>query len=293
MQNEVGAGSGDAYIQCSASHVYCLKDATNAVVSDHSCCPAFGIEIVGPNLRVNALALSIASIASKQGQPLQVAVTEPLTTLMHIFDVCTYNPDYLLSVARVLKALVMALHNFNSFYQTRIPEFRDSNITGFQQLPYALAENPSRFQQPRLLNPETKMTIFTAIENLGDRTRPVLCKFVRRYGEQVHRVWADKGHAPALYEVINLVGGWQLLVMEYLSDGDKWNSVDALQSSLSSAQFSALRDAILSAVAVVHAAPLSNDSSSGGSRAHGSRAGSGLTAHGDLRAPNIMARYAH
>lgn len=51
-QNETGTGSGDAYVQCSACHIYCLEGAPNAVVvSDHSCCPAFGIEIVGPHVR--------------------------------------------------------------------------------------------------------------------------------------------------------------------------------------------------------------------------------------------------
>lgn len=44
-----------------------------------------------------------------------------------------------------------------------------------------------------------------------------MVKFTRTYSEVVHDLLAGKGFAPELLAVEDLVGGWKMVVMEYLS----------------------------------------------------------------------------
>jgi len=46
---------------------------------------------------------------------------------------------------------------------------------------------------------------------------PIVVKFTRTYSKVVHDLLASKGFAPELLAVEDLVGGWKMVVMEYLS----------------------------------------------------------------------------
>jgi len=46
---------------------------------------------------------------------------------------------------------------------------------------------------------------------------PIVVKFTRTYSKVVHNLLAGKGFAPELLAVEDLVGGWKMVVMEYLS----------------------------------------------------------------------------
>ena len=97
--------------------------------------------------------------------------------------------------------------------------------------------------------------------------------------------------------------------MEHLLPADGWRSLDKilLEKKLGEARFRDLKDTISSALADVHAVPLpineaNNSSSSSGSSGSGSGSSSSaqdssgigsnmqLSAHGDLRPNNILAR---
>ena len=62
-----------------------------------------------------------------------------------------------------------------------------------------------------------KLLVFTACRD----GQVVLIKFVQRYGEAVHRRWADAGLAPKLLACDALPGGWLMVAMELLPL-DRW-----------------------------------------------------------------------
>ena len=47
--------------------------------------------------------------------------------------------------------------------------------------------------------------------------KPIVVKFTRTYSKVVHELLAGEGFAPELLAVEDLVGGWKMVVMEYLS----------------------------------------------------------------------------
>jgi phosphotransferase family enzyme len=47
--------------------------------------------------------------------------------------------------------------------------------------------------------------------------KPIVVKFTRTYSEVVHKLLVSKVLAPELFAVEDLVGGWKMVVMEYLS----------------------------------------------------------------------------
>lgn len=75
-------------------------------------------------------------------------------------------------------------------------------------------------------NEEDHPLIFKAIAHIGEDTRPVIVKIVyNRYGEEVHRVLAERGMAPRLYGVKKLEGGPVMVVMEDLSVNREWTTL--------------------------------------------------------------------
>ena len=60
--------------------------------------------------------------------------------------------------------------------------------------------------------------IFLA-EHIGPKANAklIVVKFTQTYLEVVHRLLADNGFVPKLIAVKDLVGGWKMVVMEYLS----------------------------------------------------------------------------
>ncbi|MCO5556164.1 hypothetical protein L7F22_033935 [Adiantum nelumboides] len=59
-----------------------------------------------------------------------------------------------------------------------------------------------------------------------------LFKYCKRYGKEVHQVWAEVGLAPKLFAYKSIVGGWFAIEMEYLSEADGWKSIYQCSNSV-------------------------------------------------------------
>ena len=105
-----------------------------------------------------------------------------------------------------------------------------------------------------------------------DSTHQQLCiKFTHQYGEDVHRFCAAKGHAPKLYAVQRLPGGFYMVVMADIGEEyiDLHNFVNNDQEIRLSAAYAELRENIRSFLEEMHQAGW---------------------VHGDLRATNVMVK---
>ncbi|PFH47701.1 hypothetical protein AMATHDRAFT_151491 [Amanita thiersii Skay4041] len=54
--------------------------------------------------------------------------------------------------------------------------------------------------------------------------RRLCVKFVRRYSQEAHKFWEERGRAPELITVNMLPAGWLMVVMEYLQGFEHWKS---------------------------------------------------------------------
>ncbi|PFH48176.1 hypothetical protein AMATHDRAFT_42456 [Amanita thiersii Skay4041] len=54
--------------------------------------------------------------------------------------------------------------------------------------------------------------------------RKICVKFVRRYSQEAHRFWEERGRAPELIVVNMLPAGWLMVIMEYLQGFEHWSS---------------------------------------------------------------------
>jgi len=68
--------------------------------------------------------------------------------------------------------------------------------------------------------------LFQAVES--ESRTPILIKFTRRYAVEMHRLLAEKCHAPQLYGCQDLPGGWKMVAMEWLPD-EAWMTLNHVQ----------------------------------------------------------------
>lgn len=142
---------------------------------------------------------------------------------------------------------------------------------------------PCRLRDIKLL-PQPKMNLFAAFSTKHGVL--VRCKFVQRYGKEVHRLWAQRGHAPNLLDCIQLAGSWQLVIMEDLSLVDGWHTADSHLLFANQSDVTDLYEAVAKALDVVHGSSSSSNSSNNNSVIEEMV----KPVHGDLRGPNVMAR---
>jgi hypothetical protein len=224
-------------------------------------CPALAIELVGPLLRVNAL----ASLHSNR------VLCEPLTAFIPVL-LLRDQPLAMARLVATLWALRNAVGRLNAHYKGFTPPQAGLACT---------APGASREPGIALPYPLRDAARFTEVVHLCDdkllyaardktRSDALVCvKFSRRgYGREVHAAWAEAGHAPLLYEVRALPGGLTMVVMELLPRIHDWCMLsDSLPPEAWAAAHAALR--------VVHATLLP---------------GGGYGVHGDCRPNNILLR---
>jgi hypothetical protein len=120
------------------------------------------------------------------------------------------------------------------------------------------------------LESEHNLIFFGDLDSTVDRQK--LCvKFTHQYGEDVHRFCAENGHAPKLYAVQRLSGGFYMVVMDDIGEEyiDLHNFVNDGQEIRSSAEYTELKDNIRTFLEEMHEAGW---------------------VHGDLRSINIMVK---
>lgn len=184
--------------------------------------PKLAIELVGPQLRISALAsLQLGDV-----------LCEPLTPFLNLLPT-TGQPLALARLVATLSALKASVHALQRVYADTPPS---PAIAGDSALPHPLAcggfTQSSHLGNGRLL--------WSALDAAGRR---VCVKFTpHAYGEAVHKAWAAQGLAPELHSVSLLPGGLRMVVMELLP-APEWAPLDLEDGGALDAALAALRKA--------------------------------------------------
>ncbi len=167
-------------------------------------------------------------------------------------------------LARTFCALKKALDALDIYYQslpqTELQQMKFPYITSFK----VLNGTEIQFKYLKQLY-ETKLLFLVeqCNDNNADYTffpQRLLVKFVRQYGIEAHQTCADLGIAPKLFGYENVLGGWKIIVMEFLEDG---------YELLTLHETTEVKNAVKEAVVKMHNAGF---------------------VHGDLRCENILYR---
>ena len=270
VKNEMGAPSGDPYFQLQLEyHMYWNKlERAVAAVLAASPCPALLLEVVGPCLRVCA----VASLSPGD------VLCEPLTPFLHILHVRD-QPRYMERLLATLRALRTAVAALRTHYEAADAAANTSAegtevLQARRKLPYPLRDDSSASRFVNAAELVSGRLLWVASERAGgEGGAPVCVKFSRHeYGEDVHAAWAAAGLAPALYECSLLPGGLRMVVMELLRKEDGWRMLYEVPPG---AERAAAKAAALAALDAAHAVPLKNG---------------GCGVHGDCRPANTLVR---
>ena len=256
---EVGS-SGDPYFQGQAyyfRHWHAADRDGRAAAFAGDVRPALMLELIGPHLRVCALATG----------PGGRVLCEPLTPLLHLLAL-TGQPVYMSRLVTSLRALREALHELRMHYE-RVAASPPPTVAP-ALLPYPLRD-AARFADVRLLQEGKLLFHASWSPPSGGGALRVCVKFVTRYRPDIHALWAGAGLAPALYACEPLGGDdapWHMVIMELLHP-QTWQSLPALQPDARAAA----RPVAQAALAAAHALRLPSGAS---------------CVHGDARDVNVM-----
>ncbi len=214
------------------------KPGTAKTVHDTPC-PCLLLELMGPELRVSAMASTC---------DIQV-FCQPLIPRLHLYDMFAPDWEHMLAVAKGLQAIKFGVAELRDYYVSAdasaarpAKRYRPSAAPdAANQLGLPLQRNPSlplpyplrpdsgyiasaKLPEP-LLPPRQGCLLYRIWPAADAQSR--LVKFVQRgsYGEAVHRAWAEQGLAPALYGVQQLPGGLCMVQMEELGRSEGWRPV--------------------------------------------------------------------
>lgn len=263
-KNEMGGG--DPYFQLQRTYglFWESPERRDSDLHRFDCCPALALELVGPLLRVNAL----ASLHANR------VLCEPLTAFLPVLQLRD-QPAAMARLVVTLRALRTAVIKLRSHYKGITPDQASSLVAapGFSRdpviaLPYPLRQT-ARFSQVKQL---CDNKLFYAARDKARDDILVCVKFSRRgYGREVHAAWAEAGHAPTLYEATLLPGGLTMVVMELLARTDGWRMLHEIPHSEAAPAWAAAR----AALTVVHQKALPSGE---------------FGVHGDCRAINVLLR---
>ena len=273
MKNELSLGDSEPTFQSLRFTELKLELPALAALRDADACPALLLEVVGPHLRVSALAW----------MPSGHVLCEPLTPLLHMLPL-TGQPRQLDALVQALAALRLALDELRLHYDTLLAQLPPAPAAGAAvpsaaaaALPYPLRD-AAVFADVAHLSPGKLLYEATHVAS-GAR---VCVKFApRAYAVDVHAAWAAAGLAPALLEHRVLPGSVHMVVMELLSANDGWCMLSDSGIRPGGAFVAAERAA--AAAAALDALQ----------RAHALRLPCGSCAvHGDCRDVNVLVRRA-
>ena len=228
-KNEKGQGGGDTYLQNACYYAKFHGQSINLELIRASCCPTFLVELVGPAICISgAVYHEFISI-------------DPLTPMLYLFFL-PHNP-LMMQLARVFKALKMGLLELKEYYEKLqpAPESSMSSRSFSDPLCYPYLNTFSTSTQTfhfvysnKILNGNGRVFEgkITSIENLSETQHEmklnsppsigheIIIKFVRRYGTAGHLLLSSQSPslAPLLYSVLSVGAGWQMVVMEKISN---------------------------------------------------------------------------
>jgi hypothetical protein len=256
LKNDMGSGGGDPWFQAARAAELFWAAPERATLRACGVCPTLLLEVVGPMLRVSALAML----------PDGGVLMEPLTPFLSCLPVVG-QPRALDALIAALRALRFAVDELQASYAALQPTVRVCAGAARTLLPYPLAE-VAAFTDVRHWCDDKLLFEATHVPS----GRAVCVKFTpRAYGADVHAAWAAAGLAPALLEHRVLPGGIHMIVMELLRPDQGWRMLaeqDVQQRRL-------MLPAVLGALRTAHAVPLPSG---------------GVAAHGDCRDANVLVR---
>jgi hypothetical protein len=210
-EDKLEPATGDPYFQGQAYYLRHWHAAERDGHASKFACylrPALLLEVMGPMLRVSALATA----------PGGRVVCEPLTPMLHMFAV-TGQPEYLDRLVATLRALRNAMRALRLHYISAAAVAASASApqpAPALLLPFPLRDG-ARFAHVMPLLPGKLLYEATLIGEPLERR--VCVKLTPRYAPNVHALWAAAGLAPALHtcEPIHGGGPWRLVVMELLA----------------------------------------------------------------------------
>jgi hypothetical protein len=282
LKNELSLGGSEPTFQSLRFAELRLEVPALSALRDADACPALLLEVVGPHLRVSALAWT----------PSGHVLCEPLTPLLHALPL-TGQPRQLDDLLRALSALRRALGELHEHYTHVVARLPPAAAAAALPTPAAAAAAAAQ-GWPALPYPLQDGAVFADVEHFSPgkllyeatlvATGARVCiKFApRAYAADVHAAWAAAGLAPELLEHRVLPGGTQMVVMELLLPPDGWcmlrdTGVRAGGGFVAAERAAALH-AALAALRRAHALSLPCGR---------------CAAHGDCRDVNVMVRRAH
>ncbi|KAG2422112.1 hypothetical protein HXX76_016269 [Chlamydomonas incerta] len=240
VKTEIGY-SGDPYFKGQRRYQLDLTNPQLAAAVEHTVLPALFVELVGPHLRVSALASPADA----------TVVCEPLTPYLHLFNMLRCQPDHMVRVALVLRALKSGIGllldacgrlqqptaaavpapaapapaSASEYSDTAVPRVEVPLRDQALQLPYPLRPG-SGYRDVRPIGAGVYHPLYFAVldGDGGNSSRAVAVKFARMSADalRVHRAWAAAGLAPEVVSTRRLPCGLIMLVMELLAPEDGW-----------------------------------------------------------------------
>ncbi|KAG2422116.1 hypothetical protein HXX76_016272 [Chlamydomonas incerta] len=291
VKTEIGY-SGDPYFKGQRRYQLDLTNPQLAAAVEHTVLPALFVELVGPHLRVSALASPADA----------TVVCEPLTPYLHLFNMLRCQPDHMVRVALVLRALKSGIGllldacgrlqqptaaavpapaapapaSASEYSDTAVPRVEVPLRDQALQLPYPLRPG-SGYRDVRPIGAGVYHPLYFAVldGDGGNSSRAVAVKFARMSADalRVHRAWAAAGLAPEVVSTRRLPCGLIMLVMELLAPEDGW----VMFYSLPPRRQQQLHGAVVAALARAHAVVVDADRGLCG-------------VHADMRQANVMVR---
>ena len=256
LKNDIGSGGGDPWFQSARAGELFWDAPERATLRACGACPTLLLEVVGPMLRVSALAML----------PDGGVMMEPLTPFLSCLPVVG-QPRALDALIAALRALRLAVEELQASYAVLQPTARVRTGAAGTLVPYPLVD-VAAFTDVRHWCADKLLFEATHVPS----GRAVCVKFApRAYGADVHAAWAAAGLAPALLEHRVLSGGIHMVVMELLRPDQGWRMLAELDVQ----QRRLVLPAVLDALRTAHTVPLPSG---------------GVTAHGDCRDANVLVR---
>lgn len=222
VKGELGIGGSDPSVQCSFSFArfYCSEEVSSigilrgckstymfqqrSPIRNASCCPAFLVGLAGPWIVIMGAVLTSRTIVQR------------LTPYEWLGCSRLFDDQQVHRIAHRLYALRESIAELNAYYARLSsspaehghlhPRFFPS-ITSF-----STGGKKTRFVYAYPLEHDAASVTFKA--TLTETKKPIVIKFVRRYGDEAHQLLADHGLAPKLlafeqlgelYDDLNLV----------------------------------------------------------------------------------------
>jgi len=159
-------------------------------------CPTLLLELVGNSLSVSGAVFNTSFCC------------DPLTPLYQLFWL-RYDQRAMLQLARVCKAIKLAIDQLGSFY-SNLPSASSKTEDDQTTFPF-----PHTFGPNNISFNYTKQIEDLIYEVKTEHNEVLVVKFTQRYCQEAHHFCANAGFSPQL-KAVETVGEWKMVVMQKL-----------------------------------------------------------------------------